>query len=81
MTNEAPMKILPPIQNKYRKLDKLHDEAVQFAAHLLSRTLREALESPDLQRLKRIANKASDRAERRYQASLTAYRESRKNEL
>ena len=64
-----------------RKLDKLEAQAVQFAAHLFSRTLREPLESPDLQRLKRIANKASNRAERRYQTSLKAYRESRKNEF
>jgi hypothetical protein len=66
---------------KQRKLDKLENEAIQFAAHLLSRTLREPLDSPDLQRLKRIANKASDRAERRYQTSLQAYRQSRKNEF
>lgn len=70
-----------------RKLDTLEAQAVQFAAHLFSRTLREPLESPNLQRLKRIgglksiANKANDRAERRYQASLKAYRESRKNEF
>ena len=64
-----------------RKLDTLEAQATQFAAHLFSRTLREPLDSPDLERLKRIANKANDRAERRYQASLKAYRQSQKNEF
>ena len=54
------------------KLDKLENEATQFAAHLLSRTLREPLDSPNLQRLKRITNKASDRTERRYQTQLAS---------
>ena len=61
-----------------RRLDTLEAQAAQFAAHLFCRTLREPMDSPDLQRLKRIANKASDRAERRYQTSLKAYRESQR---
>ena len=56
------------------KREKLHAEATQLAATLFSRTLREPLDSPRLQRLKKAANRAGDRAERRYQASLEAYR-------
>ena len=63
-----------------RKLDTLEAQAQQFAVRLFSQTLREPLDSPDLQRLKRIANQASVRAEQRYQASMKAYRASLKNE-
>jgi len=60
--------------NEQYKLEKLECQAVQFAAQMFSRTLREPLESQKLQRLKRIAEKAGKRAERRYQASLKACR-------
>ena len=57
-------------RDEQRRRDRLHAKAEELAAHLFCRVLKAPLDSPDLQRLKRIANKAGKRAERRYQASL-----------
>jgi hypothetical protein len=54
-------------RNRREELEKL---AVQTAAALYCRVLKEPLDSPRLQRLKDIANRANARAERRYKASI-----------
>lgn len=62
-----------------KKLDDLHNKAEQTAAHLYCETLKSEVGSDRAERLKRIANKASDRAERRYQESIKAYKASEWN--
>ena len=62
-----------------KHLDKLEAEAAQLAASFYSRTLRADPGSNAAKRLKRLADRASTRAERRYQASIAAYRASEWN--
>lgn len=62
-----------------KHLDKLEAESAQLAASFFSRALRADPGSEAAKRFKRLADKASTRAERRYQASLKAYRASEWN--
>jgi len=62
-----------------KKLDKLEAEAAQLAASFYSRTLKAEPGSDTAKRFKRLAEKANTRAERRYQASIAAYRASEWN--
>jgi hypothetical protein len=62
-----------------KHLDKLEAEAAQLAASFYSRTLRADPGSDAAKRFKRLAEKANTRAERRYQASIAAYRASEWN--
>lgn len=57
-----------------KRLDQLEQDATRFSAHLYCLVLKEPLDSPRLQRLKKAAETANNRAERRYQASIKAYR-------
>lgn len=62
-----------------KHLDKLEAEAAELAASFYSRTLRADPGSDAAKRFKRLADKANTRAERRYQASIAAYRASEWN--
>lgn len=62
-----------------KHLDTLEAEAAQLAASFYSRALRADPGSDAAKRFKRLADKASTRAERRYQASIAAYRQSEWN--
>jgi hypothetical protein len=60
-----------------KQLDKLEAEAAQLAASFFARALKAEPGSDAANRFKRLADKANIRAERRYQASITAYRASK----
>lgn len=62
-----------------KRLDILEAQAAQLAASFYSRTLRADPCSDAAKRFKRLAEKANNRAERRYQASIAAYRASEWN--
>jgi len=62
-----------------KKLDDLHAKAENTAARLYCEALKSEVGSDRAHRLKEIANKAGDRAERRYQESIKAYKSSEWN--
>ena len=62
-----------------KQLDTLEAQAAQLAASFYSRALRADPGSDAAKRFKRLADKANTRAERRYQASIKAYRASEWN--
>lgn len=59
---------------KLKHIDKLEAEATRLAASFYSRALRAEPGSDAAKRFKWLADKAFTRADRRYQASIAAYR-------
>lgn len=61
-------------RDEQKKRDKLHAQGEQLAASMYCRALKAEPLSEAAERFKRLAKKATTRAERRYQASLKAYK-------